>query len=116
MKKLGAHSYVVIWAQNALCARQTQSAMPICKGALLQPCLLPRRLTSIGSLYPFGSRKYRFSAFQASAMVAPEAFTQETTSEHAQRAWTMFRDWGSPQYWVAPMVDQVRLKQIRLAC
>ena len=110
-KELDAHSYAVFGAQNTLCARQTQSAMPICKSVLLQPCLLPRRLNSISTSYPFGSRRYRASAFEASSMVAPEAATREPTSEHAQRAWTMFREWGSPQYWVAPMVDQVRLQE-----
>ena len=29
--------------------------------------------------------------------------------QHVERAWALFRSWGSPQYWVAPMVDQVLL-------
>ena len=29
--------------------------------------------------------------------------------QHVERAWELFRSWGSPQYWVAPMVDQVLL-------
>jgi L-asparaginase II len=31
--------------------------------------------------------------------------------DHSRQAWELFRSWGSPQYFVAPMVDQViRLK------
>lgn len=40
----------------------------------------------------------------AAAMPAQEP---EAATAHSQRAWETFRSWGSPQNFVAPMVDQV---------
>ncbi len=41
----------------------------------------------------------------------PTAYRQLNDSvPQAEAAWQWFRGMGSPKYWVAPMVDQVRLQ------
>ena len=82
--------------------------MPLCNTVLQQPSILPKSLTALGRTHLFSTRQL-CSALRASSMVVPEGSGHGPTSEHVQRAWDLFRSWGSPQYWVAPMVDQVLL-------
>lgn len=81
--------------------------MPLCNTVLQQPCILPKSLTAIGRAHLFLSTRHISSALSLSKMVVSDGYGHEPTSQHAQRAWELFRSWGSPQYWVAPMVDQV---------
>jgi hypothetical protein len=39
--------------------------------------------------------------------ISQMAAQERAASEHTRKAWDMFRSWGSPKYFVAPMVDQV---------
>lgn len=52
------------------------------------------------------SGKARFPRRSLTALATMAAQEPEIAS-HCQRAWEMFRSWGSPKYYVAPMVDQV---------
>ena len=89
------------------CASCKIFAMPLCSTVLQQPCVLPRSLTAFGRAHLFLNTRHISSALRASKMVVSDGSGHEHTSEHAKRAWELFRSWGSPQYWVAPMVDQV---------
>ena len=37
-------------------------------------------------------------------------------AEHSRKAWEMFRGWGSPKYFVAPMVDQASCSGLITRC
>ena len=89
------------------CAICNKMAMPLCSTLLQQPCTLPKSLTAFGRAHLYLSTRHISSALRASKMVVSDGSGHEHTSEHAKRAWELFRSWGSPQYWVAPMVDQV---------
>ncbi len=44
---------------------------------------------------------------QTTSTLAAMSGKESNAAAHSQRGWDMFRNWGSPKYFVAPMVDQV---------
>ena len=73
-----------------------------------------------GRIYPYHRPLHRAAPGMCSSSTgAAEPVVAATASAHSQQAWEMFRSWGSPQYFVAPMVDQVHLPEaspVDLAC